>query len=292
MPSQDFPEPRSSTARLLPAAVLALALLPGSASAQLFSFGARAQPPTSTMDDSMYIDFCNSIEGPSGCLANGAGWHIVANAINFTRRGLIQFDVSSLAPFSDITAVTLTLHTSLVDPSTPAGTATLQRVLEPWMEGTSDSGTSMQGDSGGAGLGAPASLGEATWFFRLFQPPATGIPWMTEGGTFVAMVSGTAATPANAGTGGIMEPGIFVTFASTSQLVADVQGWVDGGFSNFGWLINTLDGGERWDSSEHPTTAFRPLLTVQVPEPGSAAAGLAALAALCFLRRLRPLRAS
>ena len=154
----------------------------------------------------------------------------------------------------------------------------------------------MQGESGGAGLGAPATVGEATWFFRLFQPPNTGIPWMTEGGTFVSTVSGTAATPdgslKDAPTGGIMEAGICVTFASTSQLVTDVQGWVDGGFGNFGWLINTLDGGERWDSSEHPTLAFRPLLTVQVPEPGSAAAGIAAFSALCFLRRLRPLRAS
>jgi hypothetical protein len=296
MYSTDDAAQRRFVSRLAYACVFAMALLPGAAAAQTFSFGAGVSPPTATIDNTMYINNCNSIEGTTGCLSNGAGWHMVSNRFmtdifpERRRRALIQFDVTAIAPMADITSVTLTLHTSLVANRSPAvpGQVSLNRVTEQWGEGSSDAGTSVFGESNGAGLGFPAQAQDATWTFRLFAPGVGGLPWSVEGGTFVPTISATAVTPAEAGFGDPAEPGVFVTIGSTAQLVADVQDWVDNsGIDNFGWMIDAPDSGQRWDSSEHPTLAFRPVLTVQVPEPTTGGAFVAALATIGALRRSR-----
>lgn len=56
------------------------------------------------------------------------------------------------------------------------------------------------------------------------------------------------------------------TWSSTTELVADVQAWVDDAAANFGWLVTGNEGAsptaKRFDSRENPTEANRPVLEV------------------------------
>jgi hypothetical protein len=78
-------------------------------------------------------------------------------------------------------------------------------------------------------------------------------------------------------------------------MVADVQGWLDGPGSNFGWIIKAVDespgtaNAKRFDSSE--SSAGQPALTVNytIPEAGTALLVLLGLPALLVIRH-RPER--
>ncbi|HKS37323.1 MAG TPA: DNRLRE domain-containing protein, partial [Verrucomicrobiae bacterium] len=144
---------------------------------------------------------------PSGNF--GAGQSIVsgglgANAANETRRGLIRFDPAADIPSgSTVTSVTLTVAVTHV-PLTPVGsTFGLRRILQPWSETA------------------------ATWMTRL----DANTPWGSagaEGADDAAAIPGSSVFIDRTGTYG---------FASTSNLVADVQLWVDDPSTNFGWLL-------------------------------------------------------
>jgi hypothetical protein len=189
-------------------------------------------------------------QNSTGQLSNGAGMHFFAGrtttqlpAAERTRRGLIAFDVSSIPAGATITSVSLTLHVS----RTNAGPMNMQlrRVLADWGEGTSAAGR-------GEGGGAPATTNDATWVHRFFNSTS----WSTPGGDFSTTVSATTSV------GGI---GNYTW--SGAGLVADVQAWVNGTSSNFGWILlgNEVSIGtaKRFDSSENSTVAFRPSLVVQ-----------------------------
>ena len=61
------------------------------------------------------------------------------------------------------------------------------------------------------------------------------------------------------------------TWGSTSQMVADVQTWLDSPATNFGWLLRANETrnktSERFDSKENGTVANRPVLTVTFIPP-------------------------
>ena len=174
--------------------------------------------------------------------SNGAGLHFFAgeNAMGELRRGVLAFDIGFIPAGSTITAVTLTLNMSM----TPAGAETveLHKLLADWGEGTSHAPQ-------GEGDGAPATPNDATWRHRFFDT----IFWNTQGGDFSATVSATQSVV-----------GIGQYMWSSTQMVADVQAWVDDPTSNFGWLVlgneTTAATAKRFDTRE---SASPPMLTIQ-----------------------------
>jgi hypothetical protein len=101
--------------------------------------------------------------------------------------------------------------------------------------------------------------GDATWL-HTFYP---GSQWSTPGGDFVATISASKTVGA---------AGAY-TFASTANLVADVQMWLDTPAQNFGWIVrgNEASSGtaKRFSSREHQTAVLHPMLTVTFTPPFS-----------------------
>src|SRR6266436_7081804 len=182
--------------------------------------------------------------------SNGAGFHFFAgeNGMGELRRGVLAFDIAATIPAgSTITAVTLSMNMSM----TPAGaeTVVLHKLLADWGEGTSHAPM-------GEGDGAPATPNDATWRHRFFDT----ILWTTQGGDFSATVSASQS---------VSVEGPYTW--SSSQMVADVQDWLDNPAGNFGWLVlgdekPTLTT-KRFDTRE---SASPPVLTIQYTGPRSA----------------------
>jgi hypothetical protein len=182
-----------------------------------------------------------------GDLSNGAGFHFFAgeNAMSEIRRGVLAFDIAGSIPAgSTITAVSLTLNMSM----TPAGleTVELHKLLADWGEGTSHAPM-------GEGQGAPATPNDATWRHRFFD----SVFWITQGGDFSVTVSASQS---------VGDVGQY-TWNST-QMVADVQSWLDNPASNFGWLVlgdeSAPATAKRFDTRE---SASPPVLTIQYMAP-------------------------
>ncbi|MFZ0389168.1 MAG: DNRLRE domain-containing protein [Calditrichia bacterium] len=185
-------------------------------------------------------------EDANGGLSNGAGQHFFAGktAGGEVRRGLVKFDVAGNIPAaSTIDSVFLVLNLSRT--ISAAHTVSLHRLLNDWGEGTSDA----PGQQGG---GTAATVNDATWIYTFYNTDF----WTTAGGDFSATAS--ASLPVNS-------PGVY-TWASTPQMVADVQDWLNNPSANFGWALlgnESADGtAKRFDSRENPTAANRPALMV------------------------------
>ena len=198
-------------------------------------------------------------ENAGGTLSNGAGQFLFAGRTStlsgqLIRRGLLNFDLSSIPTGSTIDSVDLTLFMSRSISGTQ--NVNVHELIVDWGEGSSNAG----GQEGG---GAAASAGDATWIHTF---SATDF-WATAGGDFDAAASASQAV------GGIGS----YTWNSSSNLVADVQGWLDNSASNFGWsLVGEESVGttaKQFFSRENADVANRPTLTVNfttaVPEPGS-----------------------
>jgi hypothetical protein len=216
--------------------LLALVVSLGSLGASLANAGTINIMPSK--DNTLY-----EYDPAEGDLSNGAGFHLFAgeNGQGEVRRGVLAFDIAgTIPPGSTITAVSLSMNMSM----TPAGTLTveLHKLLADWGEGTSHAPM-------GEGDGAPATPNDATWRHRFFD----SVFWTTQGGDFSATVS---ASQSVGGTG-------HYTWSST-QLVADVQSWLDDPASNFGWLVlgdeTAIATAKRFDTRE---SASPPILTIE-----------------------------
>ncbi len=211
-------------------------------------------------------------EDPAGLTANGAGQYLFTGRTNNAsiRRGLVQFDLSGIQAGATITSVTLTLHYSQGGAADQV--VSMHRALSAWTTGASD-------PDGNEGGGTGALAGDCTWLHSSFDSTF----WNNAGGDFDAFTSASATIGANFG---------FYSW-SGSGLVADVQSWVNGGASNFGWFLLGPEVGvgttKRFDSSENPVGDFRPVLTVEYAVPGPAAWSLLAAALLAPSRRSRKL---
>lgn len=195
---------------------------------------------TPSRDNTLY-------ESTDGGVSNGAGIHVFSGATQSRarRRALLAFDVASqVPPGSRISRVTLTMRVSLT--ISGAEPAALHRVTANWGEGTSNAGSSRDGD------GATATAGDATWLHTFF-PNAR---WASPGGDFVAAADATAPV---AGTTGSWE---------SAAMTARVQQWLDQPASNFGWIVITNEsrGGtaKRFDSREASSATSRPSLTIEL----------------------------
>jgi hypothetical protein len=194
---------------------------------------------TPSKDNTLY-----EYDPAEGDLSNALGFHFFAgeNAMGELRRGVVAFDIAGQIPAgSTITSVTLSMNMSQTALETER-VIELHKLLGDWGEGTSQA-------TGEEGQGAPATPNDATWRHRFFDT----IFWTNEGGDFSTIVS------ASQSVGPIGQ----YTWNST-QMVADVQSWLDDPNSNFGWLLlgdeSTATTTKRFDTRE---SASPPVLTVQ-----------------------------
>ncbi|GEM_PF-179428 len=194
--------PRPAVARLM--LLCSLALLPSMANAD----SANLSPVADTFIVSSAPD--NNTGGTAGFTAGRDG------ALG-VRRGLVQFDLSTIPAGSTITSAVLRL-TVINVPGTPANsTFDVFRLQNSWGEGNKSGGS--PGNNG-----APAATGEATWNSRQHGVNA----WTSPGALQDAAASASAFT-AVTGLGDYNWQG--------SVLLNDVQLWVNSPGQNFGWLL-------------------------------------------------------
>jgi spore coat protein A len=184
-----------------------------------------------------------------GDRSNALGNHFFAGetAMAELRRGVLAFDIAGSIPAgSTITSVSLSMNMSRTPLDTDR-TVELHKLLADWGEGTSLA-------PGEEGDGAPATTNDATWRHRFYDT----IFWTAQGGDFSGTVS------ASQSVGAIGE----YTWNS-SQMVADVQSWLDNPSTNFGWLVlgdeSDIATAKRFDTRE---SASPPVLTIQYTAPG------------------------
>lgn len=193
-------------------------------------------------DDTLYQSLGNQSN-------NGAGEWLFAGTTRAgdLRRSVIAFDIEAAIPAgSTVSSVSLTLTVSRSIAS--ASEIGIHPLLGAWQEGAADA----EGNEG-AGAGAAATDGDVTWTHRVFSSEA----WDAPGGDFSPDASASAAVNGRGA----------YTWGSTSQMVADVQAWLDDSSGNFGWLIkgdeSRIQTTSRFDSSESPETDGRPVLVVE-----------------------------
>jgi hypothetical protein len=191
----------------------------------------------------------------AGDISDGAGSYFFAGKTNHAaiRRGVIAFDIAGNIPAgATINSATLSLHMSMTISGAQA--IELHWLSADWGQGTSNSDSN-------PGQGAPATTNDATWVYRFFNTTAT---WTNLGGDFVNTVS------ASTFVGGFG----FYTWGSTTQMVTDVQGWLDTPSNNFGWIVlgneTTFPTTKRFDSSKNSTIDFRPTLTIDYTSTSTA----------------------
>ena len=198
--------------------------------------GNRVHADTITLNPSQDTYLSEHFLGP-----NGTAFDMVigtqGSSSGLTRNhGLIQFDLSSIPPGAVVSSVTLRLTVARV-PLTPANsTFHLHRLLRPW------------------------NALESTWQLRLQPDENWDIPGGQEGTDF------SAASSASVLVANLAED----TFASTPQLVADVNLWLNNSSTNHGWLVKTEDESvaftaRRFASTEGGPAA--PLLEIQFEVP-------------------------
>ena len=189
------------------------------------------------------------------------------------RRGLLEFDLTSIPAGAFITGASLTL-TLDSGGNTSSPTIAVHRVNTEWGEGSV---------STGGGNGAAANAGDATWN----SSQHTISTWTTPGGDYNATASATQTVAGNT------QFSTFTWDSSTNPaLLADVQAWFLDAASNHGWeLINSLEGNNQSVKgffSREATAANRPSLSITyVPEPAmlSLVAGAAPIVLACRRRK-------
>ena len=197
---------------------------------------------SASQDDTLY-------EKAGTQVNNGAGQWLFAGRTgsNENRRGLVEFDIAAQIPAgATVTSVSLTLNMS----RTIGGEVdvSLHRVAADWQEGKQQAF-----GNEGSGAEADAEAGDVTWTQRVFD----SLDWVNEGGDFSPEASASV----------MVGPVGSYTWESTSQLVADVQSWLDDSAGNNGWLVMgdevTSRTAKRFDSKDNEDESGRPVLTVE-----------------------------
>ena len=207
--------------------------------------------------DTMIHEFypSNNFGGYPHVSAGSTGSPKPNTTLPYTTRGLFKFDLSRIPKSSRITSAVLALKVTFASGVGPNSTFELRRVFQSWGEGKGDSTTGV-GNSG-----APAAAGDATWLMRT-SPSA---PWSQAGG--VAPTDFSSEVSATAAVGGI---GAY-SFGSNTNLVADVQSWVDNTGLNFGWMLisqseNVPQTARRFGSREDASNAATLVVNYEAPE--------------------------
>jgi len=208
----------------------------------------------------------------------GATFFNAGTAGNGNRnRGIVLYDVTGIPVGSVITEVAVSFEV-VRQPATDMESSlfSLRRVFQPWAEGAQ-----VPENEASPGLGAPAGPDEATWNSRGIG----GQAWSQPGGEAGVDYSDTpSALTSSAGQGEI------VTFETSSELIGDINSWLNQPAANFGWMLVTEseDVGKTARSFASRESGFGPTLTIfytPVPEPGTIA-----ILAMGFLGGLYALR--
>ena len=213
---------------------------------------------TPSQDNTIYEDNTSN--------SNGAGDFIFAgnNGFSSPRRSLIQFDLSAIPTGAIINSATVTLN--LNQTGSGPSDVSFHRLTSAWGESNSDA-------TGGEGGGTAAENGDATWANTFFADQF----WTNAGGDFIS----TASSTTNLESLGTHD---------WTGLAADVQGFLDGDFDNFGWILigDELAAGSssnRFNSSN--SAANGPSLAIEfttIPEPSSTCL-LVAFSTMLFRRK-------
>ncbi len=152
------------------------------------------------------------------------------NSSNDIAKTLIKFDLSAIPSTATITAVTIAFRQG---EGYGTDTLTVRRLLRNWVDT------------------------QATWNIY-----STGNNWATAGAGADTDRSSTESTSLSVD--GTVE---VKTFPSTSQLVADVQGFVNGTLNNYGWIIYDTSNNDDYhyhflNSAEKGTISQRPKITI------------------------------
>ncbi|MBI4325113.1 MAG: DNRLRE domain-containing protein [Chloroflexi bacterium] len=182
---------------------------------------------------------------PSSNFGNAAtvvSGRLGTNAGQERRRALLKFDLAGRIPANAIvTSVVVQVKVMKVPSGPQNSTFALRRVLQAWNEN------------------------EASWNTRL--APSTA--WNSPGAAGTGDASATASsTVAVAGTGSY-------TFASTSSLITDAQGWLSNPETNFGWLLisqgeGTAKTARHFGAREDAGNASRLVIGFSVPPAATA----------------------
>jgi hypothetical protein len=171
--------------------------------------------------------------------SNGAGYtlYVGTNGTGSPRRSLLQFDFSSLPPGAVVTAASLSLAVDR-EPNASNQLLSLHVVTTPWTTGTSNSDI-----IGTPGQGAPATPGDATWYFASWPGPSNvdGVRWNSPGGDFLAdVVASTWVGP--------MGPNFSpLPYTWSGQgMVDSINAWLREPATNYGWMMT---GNERQTQS-------------------------------------------
>lgn len=191
-------------------------------------------------------------ENGLGALSNGQGEFIFTGrtgqfANSEARRAVIAFDVAGSVPAgSIIQSVELVLTCNKAPPAAGATAVELHRLVAAWGEGPSHAFPP-------EGAGDASGAGDATWIHTFFPSSL----WTSAGGDFVAAPSGMTM---------VDQPAVY-TWASTAQLEADVQDWLDNPAANFGWILigdESVDQtARRYSSVQNVVPSEAPILRVQ-----------------------------
>lgn len=189
-------------------------------------------------------------ETNAGDLSNGAGEFIVTggatNGIG-AKRGLVQFDLSTVNIPDGSTIIDVVLKMNLVNSAGGSAAIGLHKIASPWLE----AGSNAPGDETGGGQ---AHEFDATWKWSIFD----GLLWKSAGGDF-----GSESSTAVVDTPGAYE-------WSGDGLINDVQSWLDSPTSNFGWMVlgpESAGDVKSFASRQSNNVALRPVLEISYEEP-------------------------
>jgi hypothetical protein len=217
---------------------------------------------------------------------NGSGEGLFAgnNGSGYTRRAMLEFDLTGIDTTATILSASLALYADRA-PNTSPRTVSLYRLTADWGEGPSNPVDT-------PGQGVDAKPGDATWFYRYYADPTR--MWTSAGGAgdFVATASGSTVVGAELN---------WYTWSATAGsaanagMLADLQTWLTHPDANFGWMLRGNESGtqtvKRFGSRE--LAGFAPQLTLTyevtpVPEPSAFALTGVGMGLLAFvLRRAR-----
>ncbi len=149
-------------------------------------------------------------------------------------RGLLQFDLSSIASNATISGATLSMVCTAPRTSNPFNIS-IHRITNSWDEGTLNGGT-----------------GISSWINRLITGP---VAWATQGGDFDATAEATTS---------VSVAGTYTWTGGT--LSSMIQNWTNGTNSNDGMLLKfnpeaTANENKDFGSRENATPANRPVLS-------------------------------
>ncbi len=193
------------------------------------------------------------LRGRSGAQDNnlGAATTLIAGGVATSEksRSLLVFDIAGSVP-AGATITSVQLQLTVTKAAFGAGSNfALHRALSDWGEGA---GT---GDGGRL-----AVTGEASFNHRFAPSTAWGQPGGQSGVDYSAAASGSTF---------VNQVGTY-TWQSGDQLIADVQGWLDGEAPNHGWFLisdaeTTARTARRFGSREHGVSP--PMLTIDFTPP-------------------------